>query len=175
MTDSQKTKEAIVKQKNHMLTDDQDTNDADAEAEMPKEDNNITIQSRNISNGKQETNTTNNEQEEGSKAQTGTAEAKAPAKKASKNTTKAADPEGEREEGEEKEKNSEGKKIGGFIIGKTKGKGTFGKVKQGTHIVTGDKVAIKILEKDKIKDQSDIDRINREITILKKVRHPHVV
>lgn len=75
----------------------------------------------------------------------------------------------------EKEKNSEGKQIGGFIIGKTKGKGTFGKVKQGTHIVTGDKVAIKILEKDKIKDQSDIDRINREITILKKVRHPHVV
>ena len=29
----------------------------------------------------------------------------------------------------EKEKNSEGKQIGGFIIGKTKGKGTFGKVK----------------------------------------------
>lgn len=52
----------------------------------------------------------------------------------------------------EKEKNSEGKHIGGFIIGKTKGKGTFGKVKQGTHRVTGDKVAIKILEKDKIKD-----------------------
>ena len=38
-----------------------------------------------------------------------------------------------------------------------------------------DKVAIKILEKDKIKDHSDIERINREITILKKVRHPHVV
>jgi len=36
---------------------------------------------------------------------------------------------GDREETEEKEKNSEGKKIGGFIIGKTKGKGTFGKVK----------------------------------------------
>ena len=82
---------------------------------------------------------------------------------------------GDEEENPEKEKNSEGKQIGGFIIGKTKGKGTFGKVKQGTHIVTGDKVAIKILEKDKIKDQSDIDRINREITILKKVRHPHVV
>ena len=29
----------------------------------------------------------------------------------------------------EKEKNTEGKHIGGFIIGKTKGKGTFGKVK----------------------------------------------
>ena len=60
-------------------------------------------------------------------------------------------PSGE-EENPEKEKNCEGKQIGGFIIGKTKGKGTFGKVKQGTHIVTGDKVAIKILEKDKIKD-----------------------
>ena len=78
-------------------------------------------------------------------------------------------------ENPEKEKNCEGKVIGGFIIGKTKGKGTFGKVKQGTHIMTGDKVAIKILEKDKIKDHSDIERINREITILKKVRHPQVV
>jgi hypothetical protein len=29
----------------------------------------------------------------------------------------------------EKEKNKEGKQIGGYIIGKTKGKGTFGKVK----------------------------------------------
>ena len=60
--------------------------------------------------------------------------------------------EDEEEQEDVKEKNSEGKQIGGFIIGKTKGKGTFGKVKQGTHIVTGDKVAIKILEKDKIKD-----------------------
>ncbi len=33
------------------------------------------------------------------------------------------------EENPEKEKNQEGKQIGGFIIGKTKGKGTFGKVK----------------------------------------------
>ena len=52
-------------------------------------------------------------------------------KKGGKNATKPApaDLDGDREETEEKEKNSEGKKIGGFIIGKTKGKGTFGKVK----------------------------------------------
>ena len=132
MSDSQKNKDGIVIQKNNMLADEQDTNDGAYEsAEMPKEDNNITIQSRNISHAKQDTNTaTNNEQEDAGKAQTGTAEAKAPAKKASKNASKpAADLEGEREEGEEKEKNSEGKKICGFIIGKTKGKGTFGKVK----------------------------------------------
>jgi len=67
------------------------------------------------------------------------------------------------------------KQIGNFTVGKTKGKGTFGKVKQGTHTPTGEKVAIKILEKDKIKDHADLDRINREITILKKVRHPNVV
>ena len=34
--------------------------------------------------------------------------------------------------------------IGNFLIGKTLGKGTFGKVKIGTHKITGEKVAIKI-------------------------------
>jgi hypothetical protein len=32
-------------------------------------------------------------------------------------------------------------------IGKTLGKGTFGKVKAAIHILTGEKVAVKILEK----------------------------
>ena len=32
------------------------------------------------------------------------------------------------------------KKIGNFVLGKTKGKGTFGKVKSGTHEPTGEKV-----------------------------------
>ena len=36
-------------------------------------------------------------------------------------------------------------------------------------------MAIKILEKEKIKDHADLERINREITILKKVRHSNVV
>jgi len=35
-------------------------------------------------------------------------------------------------------------------VGKTLGEGTFGKVRLGTHTLTGEKVAIKILEKDKI-------------------------
>ena len=45
----------------------------------------------------------------------------------------------------------------------------------GTHLITGEKVAIKILEKDKIKDQSDVERVTREIHILKIVRHPNVI
>jgi 5'-AMP-activated protein kinase, catalytic alpha subunit len=36
-------------------------------------------------------------------------------------------------------------------------------------------VAVKILEKDKINDQKDVERITREIKILKKVRHPNVI
>lgn len=55
------------------------------------------------------------------------------------------------------------KKIGNYIIGnirwnidKTLGKGTFGKVKLGIHILSGEKVAIKILEKDKIIDVADV-------------------
>lgn len=53
-----------------------------------------------------------------------------------------------------------------YLLGKTLGEGTFGKVKLGTHILTGEKVAIKILEKSKIKDKGDIDRVTREIHIL---------
>lgn len=60
-------------------------------------------------------------------------------------------------------------------MGKTLGEGTFGKVKLGTHKQTKEKVAIKILEKDKIVDVSDVERVSREIHILKIVRHPSVV
>eukprot|EP00347_Sterkiella_histriomuscorum_P021476 403333846 len=65
--------------------------------------------------------------------------------------------------------------IGNYTLGRDLGKGTFGKVKVGTHILTGEKVAVKILEKDKIADVSDVERVAREIHILKIVRHPHVV
>lgn len=58
---------------------------------------------------------------------------------------------------------------------KTLGQGTFGKVKQGLHIHTQQKVAIKILEKRKIADVSDVERVTREIHILKMVRHPHII
>lgn len=34
---------------------------------------------------------------------------------------------------------------------------------------------MKILEKEKINDQKDVERITREIKILKKVRHPNII
>ena len=36
-------------------------------------------------------------------------------------------------------------------------------------------MAIKILEKDKITDVNDVERVSREIHILKIVRHPHII
>jgi serine/threonine protein kinase len=48
-------------------------------------------------------------------------------------------------------------------------------VRLGTHTLTSEKVAVKILEKEKIKDEQEAMRIMREINILKIVRHPNIV
>lgn len=45
----------------------------------------------------------------------------------------------------------------------------------GTHILTSEKVAIKILEKDRIVEQADVERVAREIHILKILRHPNII
>lgn len=65
--------------------------------------------------------------------------------------------------------------IGEYVLHKSIGEGTFGKVKLGTHILTGEKVAVKILEKKRIVDVSDIERVSREIHILKLIRHPNII
>lgn len=41
--------------------------------------------------------------------------------------------------------------------------------------LTGEKVAIKILEKDRIIDVADVERVSREIHILKLIRHPNII
>lgn len=68
-----------------------------------------------------------------------------------------------------------GTKIGNYVLGRDLGKGTFGEVMVGTHSLTGEKVAIKVLEKEKIVDVHDVERVAREIHILKLVRHPTIV
>lgn len=67
------------------------------------------------------------------------------------------------------------KRVGQYLIGDTVGEGTFGKVKLAIHIPTGEKVAVKILEKKRIQDQADVRRVNREIKILKKAKHPNII
>jgi serine/threonine protein kinase len=79
-------------------------------------------------------------------------------------------------EKEKQDKQKEERKvIGYYMLGKTIGEGTFGKVKLGVHLPTGEKVAVKILEKSKIKEQADIRRVNREIKILKKAKHCNII
>jgi 5'-AMP-activated protein kinase catalytic alpha subunit len=65
--------------------------------------------------------------------------------------------------------------IGDYILGKTLGEDTFGKVKLAIHSVTQEKVVIKILEKQRIVEVADVERISREIHILKLIRHRHVI
>ena len=65
--------------------------------------------------------------------------------------------------------------IGDFRIGAKLGQGTFSIVCQGTHIPTGEKVAIKIMSKDQIKEKSDKIRIEKEINIQKKLHHQNIV
>ena len=54
-------------------------------------------------------------------------------------------------------------RIGNYELGKTLGKGTFGKVKEATHITTGEKVAVKIIDKKSIEEEDDEIRIQREV------------
>mmetsp|Transcript_29035 Transcript_29035/g.51943 ORF Transcript_29035/g.51943 Transcript_29035/m.51943 type:complete len:477 (+) Transcript_29035:2223-3653(+) len=67
------------------------------------------------------------------------------------------------------------KTIGHYLLGKSIGEGTFGKVKLGTQVLTGERVAIKVLEKQRILDVSDVERVAREIHILKQIRHPNII
>lgn len=62
-----------------------------------------------------------------------------------------------------------------IVMLRTLGKGSFGKVKEALHVLTNEKIAVKILEKDKIVDLSDEVRVKREMDILIKVSHPHIV
>ena len=66
------------------------------------------------------------------------------------------------------------KKLGNYILNEKIGIGTFSKVTKAIHTLTGEKVAVKILDKSKIKDNIDIERITREIEILKSISHPNI-
>ena len=67
------------------------------------------------------------------------------------------------------------KLIEDYVIKDTIGKGTFSVVKLGEHIKTKTKVAIKILDKEKIKTKEDLTRIKREIKILSILDHPNII
>ena len=65
--------------------------------------------------------------------------------------------------------------INEYAIKETIGKGAFSKVKLGINKLTGEKVAIKIIDKKKLKINSENKRIEREINIIKKLNHINIV
>ncbi|KAF6003191.1 serine threonine-protein kinase [Cyanidiococcus yangmingshanensis] len=66
-------------------------------------------------------------------------------------------------------------KIGPYILGRTLGVGSFGKVKEGYHELCGQKVAVKILNRSKVHMMDMTPKVRREIMILRLLNHKHLI
>ncbi|THF99778.1 hypothetical protein TEA_005415 [Camellia sinensis var. sinensis] len=66
-------------------------------------------------------------------------------------------------------------RVGRYELGRTLGEGAFAKVKFGRNVETGENVAIKVLNKEKLLRHKMIDQIKREISTMKLIRHPNVI
>ncbi|XP_022139866.1 CBL-interacting protein kinase 5 [Momordica charantia] len=62
-----------------------------------------------------------------------------------------------------------------YELGRLLGQGTFAKVYHARNLHTGQSVAIKIIDKEKVLRVGLIDQIKREISVMRLVRHPNVV
>ncbi|RKP02917.1 hypothetical protein CXG81DRAFT_10171, partial [Caulochytrium protostelioides] len=68
------------------------------------------------------------------------------------------------------------KLIGSYLLGKQIGKGSFGKVKEGLCSETLQRVAIKIINKTRVKRSANgIQGVIQEIKLLKRLKHPNVI
>ncbi|XVE51475.1 hypothetical protein DITRI_Ditri02bG0043900 [Diplodiscus trichospermus] len=65
--------------------------------------------------------------------------------------------------------------LGRYEVGKLLGHGTFAKVYHARNVKSGDSVAIKVIDKEKVLKGGLIAHIKREIAILRRVRHPNIV
>eukprot|EP00128_Syssomonas_multiformis_P011563 Colp12_sorted_trinity150504_noHs@36419 len=64
--------------------------------------------------------------------------------------------------------------IGNYRLEKTIGKGNFAKVKLAKHILTGQPVAIKIIDKTNL-TQTSLSKLFREVRIMKMLIHPNII
>lgn len=62
-----------------------------------------------------------------------------------------------------------------YELGRMLGQGTFAKVYHARHLKTGQSIALKIIDKDRVLRVGLMDQIKREISIMRLVRHPNVV
>ncbi|KAJ8368562.1 hypothetical protein SKAU_G00085900 [Synaphobranchus kaupii] len=67
------------------------------------------------------------------------------------------------------------KKVGHYLIGKTLGEGSFAKVREGLHAITDEKVAVKVIDKHKVKNDAYVTKnLRREGRIQQMIRHPNI-
>ncbi|XP_061373095.1 CBL-interacting serine/threonine-protein kinase 5-like [Gastrolobium bilobum] len=62
-----------------------------------------------------------------------------------------------------------------YEIGKLLGQGNFSKVYHGRNLITNESVAIKIIKKERLKKETMMKQIKREVSVMGLVRHPHIV
>nr|XP_060626419.1 hormonally up-regulated neu tumor-associated kinase [Anolis sagrei ordinatus] len=67
------------------------------------------------------------------------------------------------------------KRVGNYLIGRKLGEGSFAKVREGLHVVTGEKVAVKVIDKKRAKKDTYVTKnLRREGQIQQMIRHPHI-
>ncbi|KAJ1429188.1 Serine/threonine-protein kinase, active site [Sesbania bispinosa] len=62
-----------------------------------------------------------------------------------------------------------------YEMGRVLGQGNFAKVYHGRNLATNESVAIKVIKKDKLKKERLVKQIKREVSVMRLVRHPHIV
>ncbi|XP_035546386.1 CBL-interacting serine/threonine-protein kinase 3-like [Juglans regia] len=67
------------------------------------------------------------------------------------------------------------RRVGKYEVGRTIGEGTFAKVKFARNAETGEPVALKILDKEKVLKHKMVEQIGREISTMKLIKHPNVI
>lgn len=65
--------------------------------------------------------------------------------------------------------------IGKYEIHRNLGEGQFGKVKEAVHMETGQRFAVKIIRKDRIQKEKDVESVKREVLTQKMLDHPNVL
>ncbi|MBN3309041.1 HUNKA kinase, partial [Amia calva] len=67
------------------------------------------------------------------------------------------------------------KRVGNYLIGRKLGEGSFAKVREGLHVMVGEKVAVKVIDKRKAKKDSYVTKnLRREGQIQQMIRHPNI-
>jgi len=68
-----------------------------------------------------------------------------------------------------------GKQIGKYEIGRPLGEGQFGKVKEAVDLETGHRYAVKIITKEMIKSNKDVEAVKREVNFMRMLDHPNIL